>query len=109
MSFFDEIKGAAYKAVEGEAQTLMGQAVENTTDGGIGGLLAKLQSGGLGEQVSSWLGDGHNLPVSADQLQSVLGDEHVQQIAQHLGLPTDQILQGLSEHLPGLAAKQAAD
>jgi uncharacterized protein YidB (DUF937 family) len=107
MGLFDDIKGALFQTAEGEAQGLIGGAVEKAVPGGLGGLLGKLQAGGLGEQVQSWLGDGHNLPISPDQLQGVLGDEHVQQIAQHLGLDPQQVLQGLSEHLPGLAAKQA--
>ena len=108
MGLFDDIKGAVFQAAEGEAQSLIGGAVEKAVPGGLDGLLSKLQEGGLGEQVSSWLGDGQNLPVSADQLQSVLGDEHVQRIAEHLGLPADQLLQGLAEHLPGLVAQQAS-
>lgn len=108
MGLFDDIKGAVFQAAEGEAQGLIGGAVEKAVPGGLDGLLSKLQEGGLGEQVQSWIGDGHNLPVSPDQLQSVLGDEHVQQIAQHLGLDPQQVLQGLSEHLPGLAAQNAA-
>lgn len=109
MGMFDDIKGAVFQAAEGGAQGLIGGAIEKAVPGGLGGLLSKLQAGGLGEHVQSWIGDGHNLPVSADQLQGVLGEEHVQQIAQHLGLDPQQVLQGLSEHLPGLAAQKAAD
>jgi uncharacterized protein YidB (DUF937 family) len=109
MGLFDELKGAVFQAAEGEAQNLIGGAVESAVPGGLDGLIGKLQAGGLGEQVSSWLGEGSNLPISPDQLQSVLGDEHVQQIADHLGLPVDQILQGLTEHLPGLVAQKASD
>lgn len=108
MGLFDEIKGTVFQAAEGGAQGLIGNAVEKAVPGGLTGLLSKLQAGGLGEQVSSWMGEGHNLPVSADQLQSALGEGHVQQIAEHLGLNTDQVLQGLSEHLPGLAAQKGS-
>ena len=109
MGLFDDVKGMALQAAEGEVHNLLGGAVDNAIPGGLGGLLSKLQAGGLGEQVQSWVGNGHNLPVSEDQLQSVLGDEHVQQIAQHLGLDPQQVLQHLAAHLPGLAAEKAGD
>lgn len=102
------IKGAVFQAAEGGAQGVIGGAVEKAIPGGLNGLLSKLQAGGLGEQVSSWMAEGHNPPSAQTQLQRVLGEEHVQQIAEHLGLNTDQALQGLSEHLPGLAAQKAS-
>lgn len=33
----------------------------------------KFQQGGLGELVRSWVGTGANLPISAEQIQQVLG------------------------------------
>ena len=45
--------------------TLVSTLLNNA--GGLQGLLAKLQSGGLGDAVQSWIGRGQNLPVSADQ------------------------------------------
>lgn len=108
MGLFDELKGAAFQAAEGAAQSVLSQAVSSTTDGGMDGLLAKLQAGGLGDQVTSWLSaNASNLPVSADQLKAVLGDEHITQIASAMGLSTDQIAETLAEHLPALAAAHA--
>ncbi len=106
MSLFDSMKGALFQAAEGEAQTLISGAIQNAP-GGLGGLLQKLQGGGLGDQVSSWLSSGHNLPITADQIQSALGDEHVQQIASHLGVPVDQLMAHLAEHLPSIASTSA--
>src|SRR4051812_13388018 len=40
--------------------------------GGLGGLLDKLQKGGLGGMTSSWVGSGQNQPVSPGQLGSAL-------------------------------------
>ena len=33
---------------------------------------------GLGDVVNSWVSTGQNLPISADQIKSVLSNEHVQ-------------------------------
>jgi uncharacterized protein YidB (DUF937 family) len=47
------------------------------------------------------------MPVSAEQLQAALGDEHVKQLAEHFGVPVDKVLSLLSEHLPA-AVDQAS-
>jgi len=41
--------------------------------GGLGGLLNKLEQGGLGNQTKSWVGTGQNQPVSPSQLGQALG------------------------------------
>src|SRR5258705_13214187 len=43
--------------------------------GGLGGLLDKLQKGGLGNAANSWVGSGQNQPASPGQLGSALGPE----------------------------------
>jgi uncharacterized protein YidB (DUF937 family) len=115
MGLLDEI-GGALKSAAGQAlgqfeanalPSLLQQLTGNTSLGDVGGLLSKLQEGGLGNQVASWLGNGSNLSVSPEQLRSVLGDEHVQQMANALGLPTDKILDLLSQHLPDAVDKMS--
>lgn len=106
MGLFDELKGAVFQAAEGTAQSALASALENVAPGGVGGLLAKLQGGGLGEQVSSWLAAGHNLPVNADQIRAALGDEHLRQMASSMGLDVDQISDALATHLPNIASGQ---
>jgi uncharacterized protein YidB (DUF937 family) len=50
--------------------------------GGIPGLTEAFQQRGLDHIVSSWIGTGGNLPVSAEQIQQVLGNEQIQAVAQ---------------------------
>jgi uncharacterized protein YidB (DUF937 family) len=76
------------------------EILASTGFGSLSGLVQRLEQGGLGDQVASWLGSGANLPVSADELRSALGNEQVQRIAQQFGIPADRILQILSRHLP---------
>jgi uncharacterized protein YidB (DUF937 family) len=112
MGLFDDLlgaaKGAALNAAEGGAQGILGQVLGQVSEGGLGGVLEKLQASGLGDQVASWMAQGHNLPISADQLQAALGNEHVAQIAGALGLDPQTALQHLAEHLPGIAENHAA-
>lgn len=72
------------------------------SSGGLQGLLAKLQSGGLGDAVQSWIGTGTNQPVSGDQLGSALGPDLMGTIAAQLGGSREQASGTLADLLPGL-------
>ncbi|WP_255988275.1 YidB family protein [Chitinolyticbacter albus] len=70
--------------------------------GGVAGLVEKFQQGGLGELAQSWVGTGGNLPISAEQIQSVLGSDAVTQIAGKLGIDPQQASNLVAQHLPGI-------
>jgi uncharacterized protein YidB (DUF937 family) len=102
---FGSIFGSALKGIAGQLEAgalpaVLTQVLGKTDLGSVGGLLQQLQQSGLGPQVASWLGNGQNLPISADQLKQALGDEHLRQLATQFGLPVDQILGQLAQHLP---------
>ena len=73
--------------------------------GGLGGLLNKLQQGGLGDVVNSWVGSGQNQPVSPNQLGSALGPNIIKTLAQQSGISEEELTQQLSQALPGLVDK----
>ncbi len=68
--------------------------------GGIGGLLAAFQAGGLGHVVESWISTGANLPVSAQQLEQVLGSARIAELAKGAGLTPAAAGPKLAELLP---------
>lgn len=70
--------------------------------GGISGLQQMFQQGGLGHVVSSWIGSGQNLPVSASQLQNVLHGGALQQAAQQSGMDPSQLTGLMATLLPHL-------
>ena len=72
---------------------------------GLGGLLNKLQQGGLSNAASSWIGSGQNQPVSPGQLGSALGPTIIKTLAQHSGLSEEEITKQLSQVLPGVVDK----
>ena len=80
----------------GIVMTLVNQA------GGLQGLLAKLQAGGLGEASRSWVGTGANEPVAPDQLGSALGPDLMAMIARQMGGNTQQASSTMAELLPDL-------
>ncbi len=71
-------------------------------EGGLNGLVQSFQNQGLSDVVGSWVGTGQNLPISADQLQNVLGQGRVAEIAQSMGLSHSDALQQLTQALPQL-------
>lgn len=89
----------------GGGATQEGQAGQG--GGPLGGILETLASSGLGEQVSSWVSNNPNLPVSMDQIRDALGSEQVQQMAAASGLPIGDFLKNLAEHLPHAASEAA--
>lgn len=79
--------------------------VNNPQTGGLEGLLAKFQQGGLGNLADSWVSTGKNLPVSADQIASALGSEQIGSIAKSLGLSQGDASAKLAELLPDVVDK----
>jgi len=77
----------------------------NQHEGGLAGLISTFQRGGLGEIVSSWVSRGDNLPVSAEQIQAVLGHEQVSAIATKLGIDPAAAAAGLAQLLPQVIDK----
>ena len=67
---------------------------------GLAGLVQQLQQGGLRELVGSWVGPGRNLPVSPQQLETVLGSERIAQLANELGMSHGDAAGQLSQWLP---------
>ncbi len=102
MGLFDSLKGA----LESEALPgLLNTALAQTQYHDLPGLVAALEKGGLGPQVQSWLGNGTNMPITADQLKAVLGNTQVQDFARHLGLPVDEMLKLMAQYLPEIVDK----
>lgn len=70
--------------------------------GGLPGLQNMFQQGGLGHIISSWVSNGQNLPISADQLQGALHSGALQQAAQQAGVDPAQLTGMMSTLLPHL-------
>jgi uncharacterized protein YidB (DUF937 family) len=100
----DLVGGLTGGGGSGGNQAILNSAVEmlNNHPGGISGVLQNFHAQGLGELASSWVGNGQNLPVSPEQIQSVLGNEQVQQFAQKLGISPDAASGHLAQLLPAL-------
>lgn len=103
MGLFDQVVGALAGGQSGGNAALLEsvmQLVNNPQTGGLAGLVQSFQQGGLGEIVNSWVSTGQNLPISAEQIQSVVGGTALQDIAAKLGVGQQQVSGNLAEMLP---------
>ncbi|MHC2334074.1 YidB family protein [Bradyrhizobium sp. USDA 4454] len=96
-----ELKGMLGQLGAAVIPVVLGEVMGNGGQGGLSAIVAKLEQAGLGEQVKSWIGTGQNLPITAQQLQEVLGSDTVKQLAAKFGIPVDQLSQVLAQQLPG--------
>lgn len=103
MGLLDQMAGALAGGQSGGNNTMLEtvlQLVNDPRHGGLEGLVRSFQQGGLGDIVNSWVSTGQNLPVSAEQVNSVLGDASLQDIAAQLGVSPEQASGSLAELLP---------
>lgn len=107
MGLLDSVAGAVLGKVMGGSQGGMAQiAMEMFNQhGGVGGLVEKFQAGGLGDVAASWVGKGENLPISADQVASVLGNGQIAEMAAKFGISPEVLSSQIAEHLPTVVDK----
>ena len=112
MSIFGDLMNAATGSTGATATTaglghpglvnaLLG-LLGNQQTGGMSGLVQLFEQQGLGHLVQSWIGTGQNLPVSAQQVESALGNGRLASLAQQAGIPQDQASSMLASILPSL-------
>ena len=92
--------GGLGNIVSGLGGLLAGGAAGGVLSGGLNDLVKQLQQGGLGDAANSWVGKGPNRAVSADDLASALGADQINTLTAQTGLSRQDLLAGLSEHLP---------
>ena len=95
MGLFDGLLG---DVIGGQAGSVIGSVISE--HGGVSELVQQLQQGGLGEAVQSWIGNGGNLPISADDIKQALDPDTLAKLASQHGLSVDSLCQQLAAHLP---------
>lgn len=95
MGILDNLLGGAGGGAASAITDLIG-----SHQGGLGGLVQAFEKGGLGDAAQSWVGKGTNLPISAAQIESVLGTGAIGDLAKKLGLDPHAAAGQISEFLP---------
>ena len=110
MALMDTLLNAATQALNNNGNGGNGQnpLVDMAMDlvqqqGGLGNLLSKLQQGGLGGALDSWVStDQANAPVSGTELQNALGSDTIGALAEKFGLNPQQAGDLLAQVLPNV-------
>src|ERR1700722_14353061 len=95
----DAFKGALGQLESAVVPVVLSQVLGSGSEGGLHAIVAKLQQAGFGDQVNSWIGNGQNIPITAEQLQQVLGSDTVKQLAARFNIPVDQLSKVLVQQL----------
>lgn len=98
--------GASHADILGTITHMLGQ------QGGVGGLAGLTQmfnQAGLGHIIQSWISSGKNLPISAQQLQQVLGPGMLAGLAARLNIAPEALSQQLTHALPTVVDKVTPD
>ena len=108
MGLLDELTGSAMSGMLGNSSSpLVHSALEmiQNQPGGLSGLVQNFEQKGMGGMVQSWISNGPNPPISADQITNVLGSDAVKNLAAKVGISPDQAGSQLATLLPGLIDK----
>ena len=75
--------------------------------GALRGALGAVEATALPTAINAVLAKtpGANLPITEDQIKTVLSNTQVQEFARHLGLPADATLKLLAQYLPDIVDK----
>lgn len=110
MGLLDSLAGGMLEKVMGEKGAMAQVAMDMLNQhGGLSGVLDKFKEGGLAEEAASWVGKGENLPISADQIASVLGNGQLAELAAKFGIDTNTLSAQIAEHLPSIVDKLTPD
>jgi uncharacterized protein YidB (DUF937 family) len=110
MGLFDNVAGAVLGKMMGDKGGMAQVAMEMFNQhGGLNGVLDKFKAGGLAEQAASWVGKGSNLPISAEQISSVLGSGAIADMAAKFGISPETLSAQIAEHLPTVVDKMTPD
>jgi len=108
MGLFDSLVGQVGAALssgqsqgnQGGMMDVISHLLSDPKTGGLQGLLKSFQDKGLGDIAASWVGSGPNQPITAAQIQQVIGSDRLASISQKVGLSPDTVAAGLAEMLP---------
>ena len=101
MGLFDSLAGSVLSNMGGDKGAMVQIAMDLfKQNGGLEGVLAKFKQAGFEQQVASWVSQSNNLPISAEQIIQVLGQDSVAAIAQKLSLSATDVSAKIAEYLP---------
>ncbi|HEY7577221.1 MAG TPA: YidB family protein [Acetobacteraceae bacterium] len=101
--YLGQMLGSIMGGQQGGRQTAIAgilQQVLASDGGGVAGLVSRFEAAGLGAHAQSWVSEGDNKPVSAEQIGQVFSPEQIQGWANQAGTTPDKLQAVLAEALP---------
>lgn len=105
MGLLDDLLGKVTGAGKTDLVNGLMEMLQNKQTGGLSGLVDNFTKSGLGDIVSSWVGTGANLPISADQIVKGLGQGQLSQLASKVGVSPQDLSSTLAKVLPDVVDK----
>ncbi len=94
--------GSLSDLIPGLGGLLGGAAAGTVLSGGLGNLIKDLQNAGQGQAAQSWVNTGPNQQIAPNDLAAALGADTIKTLTNQTGMTRDDLLAGLSQHLPGI-------
>lgn len=69
-------------------------------NGGMGAVLDRFRQKGYGAQMQSWVSTGDNQALDERAVEQVVGQQDLQEMAQRLGVPQEDVRQAFAEVMP---------
>ena len=119
MGLLDGLLGQMMGGTMGAAQSPMQTQAQNPLlqialqmlqqNGGLSGILGKMQQAGYGQQAQSWIGTGQNMPIDPGALSQIFGQGDLGQLAQQLGISREEASGSLAQMLPNVVDQMTPD
>lgn len=74
--------------------------IASPASGGFSGFIAKFRDAGLGDSVDSWITTGDNTPISNEQLESALGEDTLNSVAEQTGVDKETATSAMAMMVP---------
>jgi len=101
LGLFDSLAGAVLGNMGGDKGAMLQIAMDLfKQNDGLEGVLAKFNDAGFTEQAASWVSQGNNLPISAEQIIQVLGRDNIASMAEKLTMSPTDVSAKIAEYLP---------
>jgi uncharacterized protein YidB (DUF937 family) len=84
---------------QGQGQLIQG-LIGMLGSGGLGSLLGKFQSAGMGDKAQSWVSGQDKQSISGQEVRHALGNQEVDQLAQKSGMSSDDAADSLAGIIP---------
>jgi uncharacterized protein YidB (DUF937 family) len=79
---------------------LTGANTGSILSGGLNDLLKRFQDTGTGDIAKTWVGPGPNKDITENDLAKSIGLDDLDALAQHAGVPRQELVSGLTQELP---------